>query len=191
MLKKRRDAHGFFRLDNTMSGLLRGFAATARGAGVFVLIWRETAFQLFFPRMVAEGRDEFAADSGNGLQQELAEVAEGDGLLLGDTALSHQKKNLGEGAVDVGGGGEVAAKRCEAVTAGGICPVRESSLVHAVLSGRRSCSDRRFGSVMNAELGTLVAALSTVGKSELAAMYFLSAAKLLLWVDIRGGRVIR
>ena len=63
--------------------------------------------------MVAEGGDEFGADSGNGLQQELGKIAKGDGLFLGDAALSHEEKNLGEGTVDVGGGGEVAAKRFE------------------------------------------------------------------------------
>jgi len=59
---------------------------------------------------MAEGGDEFAADSGNGLQQKLAEIAEGDGLLLGDAALRKEKKNLGEGAVDVGGCSEIAQR---------------------------------------------------------------------------------
>jgi hypothetical protein len=63
--------------------------------------------------VVAEGGNEFAADSGNGLQQKLGEIAEGDGLLLGDASLSHEEKNLGESAVDVGGGGEIAAEGFE------------------------------------------------------------------------------
>ena len=88
----------------------------------------KTAFQLGFPGLIAEGRDEFAADSGNGLQQKLREIAEGDGLLLGDAALRHEEKNLGEGAVDVGGGGEVAAERFER---------GERSFVHADFVDRR------------------------------------------------------
>jgi hypothetical protein len=57
--------------------------------------------------------DVFAADSGNRLQQELGDVAEGDGLLLGDASLRHQEKDLGQGALDVGGRGEIAAKGYE------------------------------------------------------------------------------
>jgi len=47
------------------------------------------------------------------LQQKLGEIAEGDGLFLGDAALRHQEKYLGDGAVDAGGGGEVAAEPFE------------------------------------------------------------------------------
>src|SRR4029077_19334778 len=119
-----------------------------------------------------------------GLQHELGEIAKSDGLLLRDTALSHQKKNLGQGAVDVGGSGEVAAERLKAVTAWGIGPVRESSLVHADFvdrrklilwvdfrrrTGRRSCSDRRFGSMMDAKFRALHLALTPVGKREFTA----------------------
>ena len=60
------------------------------------------------------------------MQQKLGEIAEGDGLLLGDAALSQEEKNLGEGAVDVGGGGEVAAEGfelgcCDNSTGSGFC----------------------------------------------------------------------
>jgi len=74
------------------------------------LVCFEARFEPLFPGAVAVSGDVFAADSGNGLQQELGEIAEGDGLLLGDASLRHQKKDLGEGLVDVRGGSEVAAK---------------------------------------------------------------------------------
>ena len=47
------------------------------------------------------------------MQQELGEVAKGDGVFAGDASLRHEEKGLGEGAVDVGGGGEVGAERFE------------------------------------------------------------------------------
>jgi hypothetical protein len=53
------------------------------------------------------------ADSGDGLQQELGEIAEGDSVFAGDVSLGHEEKGLGEGAIDAGGGGEVGAKRFE------------------------------------------------------------------------------
>ena len=56
------------------------------------------------------GGDVFGANSGDGLQQELGEVAESDGLLLGDASLGEEEIDLGEGAVDVSGAGEVRAE---------------------------------------------------------------------------------
>src|SRR5437879_7003742 len=49
------------------------------------------------------------AHGGNGSQQELGEMAEGGRFLARNAALREQAKNLGEGAVHAGGGGEVAA----------------------------------------------------------------------------------
>ena len=47
------------------------------------------------------------------MQQELGEIAEGDGVFAGDAALRHEEEGMGDGAVDVGGGGEIAAERFE------------------------------------------------------------------------------
>jgi hypothetical protein len=66
-----------------------------------------------FPLTIAVGRDVFGADSGDRLQQELGEIAEGDGVFAGDASLRHEEKGLGEGAIDVGGRGEVRAERFE------------------------------------------------------------------------------
>jgi len=63
--------------------------------------------------MVAVHSDVFGTDAGDGLQQELGEVAEGDGVFAGDAALSHEEIGLCEGAVDAGGGGEIGAERFE------------------------------------------------------------------------------
>jgi hypothetical protein len=109
-------------------------------------------FQSLFPLAVAEGGDEFAADSGDGLQQELAEIAKSDSLLLGNTSLRHEEKSLGEGAVDVGGGGEVAAKPYEGGVRGDFVA--------------RSTAFADF--VVNAVLGSRSAALAAIGKGEIA-----------------------
>jgi len=134
-------------------------------------------FEIGFPIAIAEDADVFAADSGDGLQQELGDIAEGDGLLLGDAALRHQEKNLGKGAVDAGGGGEVAAEPFEPYE-GSDRRIRKTVGVGIALF---------FGSVLNAELCLLIAALSSVGKREPATVFF-NAAKLILLVDVRGGR---
>lgn len=55
-------------------------------------VWLQAVFQLLFPGAIAEGGDVLCADSGNGLEQELGEIAEGDVPLLGDTALSHLRQ---------------------------------------------------------------------------------------------------
>jgi hypothetical protein len=105
--------------------------------------------------------DVFAADSGNGLQQELGEIAEGDGLFLRDAALRRQKKNVAKGAIDVGGGGEIAAKGHEPFVwkpfEGG---VRETVAATFTFLSRR---------MMDAKLCLLIAALAAVGKTEFAA----------------------
>ena len=70
-------------------------------------------FEFVLPLTIAEGGDVFGADSGDGLQQELGEIAEGDGVFAGDASLGHEKKSLGQGAVDAGSRGEVGAERFE------------------------------------------------------------------------------
>jgi hypothetical protein len=86
-----------------------GVIAATRGLGIFVCIRHQRRFQLVLPLAVAVGGDVFGADSGDGLQQELGEIAEGDRVFAGDAPLRHEEKGLGEGAVDVGGGGQVGA----------------------------------------------------------------------------------
>ena len=51
----------------------------------------------------------FGAGGRNASQQELGEMAEGGGFLARNAPLREQAKNLSEGAVHAGGGGEVAA----------------------------------------------------------------------------------
>ena len=47
------------------------------------------------------------------MQQELGEIAEGNGAFAGDAALGHEEKRLGEGSVDAGASSEVGAERFE------------------------------------------------------------------------------
>ena len=44
------------------------------------------------------------------MEQELAEIGDGDGLAYGDTVLGEGGEDLSENVVDVGGGEEVAAE---------------------------------------------------------------------------------
>jgi len=63
--------------------------------------------------MVAVHSDVFGTDAGDGLQQELCEVAEGDGVFARDATLGHEEIRVGESAVDAGGGGEIGTERFE------------------------------------------------------------------------------
>jgi len=92
--------------------------------------------------------------SGDGLQQELREIAEGDGVFAGDAALRHEEEGMGDGAVDVGGGGEIAAERFEC----------------GRLKSRATCTAASFcfQGVLAAKLCALIAAAPPVGKSVLA-----------------------
>lgn len=101
--------------------------------------------------------DELGADAGNGLQQKLREIAEGDGLLLGDAALGHQKKDLSEGTVNVGGAGEIGAECCE----------RFDGVDRGAFGAKTSLA---FGGVVKAERGALAAASASIGESEGAAV---------------------
>ncbi len=169
MRQKRRVWHASLPLDNTNAWLViflrrsvlslsAVFASGGRRCG-----WRgeqrsDFGFEIGFPSLVAVDADVFAADSGNGLQQELGDIAEGDGLFLGDAALRHQEENLGQGAVDVGGGGEVAAKSYE----GG---AYEAFVWKTVAATFLFFSQ----GVVSAKLCVLIAALASVGKMEFAA----------------------
>jgi hypothetical protein len=137
---------------------------------------RQFGFEVRFPGAIAESADKFAADSGNGLQQELGEIAEGDGLLLGDAPLSQEEKYLGEGAVNVGGGGEVGAERFEfrRLERCFLGRLETDVLIFVCGVGIVFCLQGMLG----AELGAQVAALAPVGKSELAALVFLGVARL-------------
>lgn len=47
------------------------------------------------------------------MEQELGDIAEGDGVLAGDVLFREEAKDFGEGAVHSGGGGEVGGKGYE------------------------------------------------------------------------------
>ena len=86
------------------------------------------------------------------MQQKLGEIAEGDGLLLGDAALGHEEKNLGESAVDIGGGSEVGTERYEF-----------GRFERSVFSTGFAW----FGGMVEAKRRSLVAAAASVGVGEL------------------------
>ncbi len=62
---------------------------------------------------MAEGGDGFGADAGNGLEQKLGDIAEGDSVLARDVIFREKAKDLAEGAVHSGGGGEVRGESFE------------------------------------------------------------------------------
>ena len=62
---------------------------------------------------MAEGGDGFRADAGNGLQQELGEIAEGDSVFARDAILGEKAKDLAEGTIHPRGGGEVGGESFE------------------------------------------------------------------------------
>ena len=62
---------------------------------------------------MAEGGNGFGADAGNGLEQKLGDIAEGDGVFARDAILREKAKDLAEGAVHAGGGGEVSGESYE------------------------------------------------------------------------------
>jgi len=147
-------ALGFLRLDNPINGVLDILAAATGGTGVVgvVLIRCEAGFQFVLPLTVAVGGDIFSADPGDGLQQELGEIAEGDGVFAGDAALRHEEKRLGKGAVDVGGSGEVGAERFE----------------FGSLQGSTFAAAFLFGGVMSTQGSDGITAAASVGRGELA-----------------------
>ena len=126
---------------------------TARGGvRIFVFIRHKRRFQFVLPLAVAEGGDVFGADSRDGLQHELREIAKGDGVFAGDASLGHEEKRLGEGAVDAGGCRELGAEGFE-----GRC-VRYAPGAAFLLR-----------SVMSAEFRWRRFALPSIGESKLAA----------------------
>jgi hypothetical protein len=62
---------------------------------------------------MAEGGDGFGADAGNRLEQKLGDIAEGDSVLARDAILGEEAKDLAEGAVHSGSGGEVGGESFE------------------------------------------------------------------------------
>ena len=59
---------------------------------------------------MAEGGDGFGADAGNGLQQKLGDIAEGDSVLARDVIFREKAKDLAEGAVHSRRGGEIGGE---------------------------------------------------------------------------------
>ena len=102
--------HGGFAQDDTI-WLIAGILW--RGLRIVICMRGKRRFEFVLPLTIAVGCDVFGADSGDRLQQELGEIAEGDSVLAGDASLGHEEKSLGERAVDVGGGGQVGAEPFE------------------------------------------------------------------------------
>src|SRR5579872_96057 len=73
----------------------------------------EVDLKILLPGFVAEGGDGFGADAGNRLEQKLGDIAEGDGVFARDAILRQKAKDLAEGAVYSGGGGEVGGESFE------------------------------------------------------------------------------
>ena len=69
--------------------------------------------QVLLPNFMAEGGDGFGADAGNGLEQKLGDITEGDGVFARDVMFREKAKDFAEGAVHSRGGGEVSGERYE------------------------------------------------------------------------------
>ncbi len=123
--QKQRDGLAFLALDIRFIGLLEivSLNGRIRGGPSLTLFTRddlpdrmvrfETGAEFLAPAQVVVGGDVFGADAGKRLQQKLADVAEGDRLLLRDAALSHEQKYLRQCAIDAGSVGEIGAKLSE------------------------------------------------------------------------------
>ena len=113
---------------------------------------------------MAEGGDGFGADAGNGLQQKLGDIAEGDSVLARDAILREKAKNLAEGAVHSGGGGEVRGESFE-LGGQGEFALGEKGEDFLLASG-----------MVEAEIGMTIgaqhAALALVGRKKAAARRF-------------------
>jgi hypothetical protein len=113
---------------------------------------------------MAKGGDGFGADSGNGLEQKLGDIAEGDSVLARDAILGQKAKDLAEGAVHSGGGGEVGGESFELGGQG------EFAL------GKKGEDLLLASSMEEAEIGMMVgaqhAALALVGRKKAAARRF-------------------
>ena len=124
-------------------------------------LWTEGGLQLGGPGFVAEGGDGFSADAGDRLQQKLGDIAEGNGVFAGDAILRQKAKDLAEGAVHSGGGGEVGGKSFELGGQG------EFAL------GEEGEDFLLAGGVVEAEIGMMIgaqhAALALVGGKEATA----------------------
>ena len=117
------------------------------------------------PGFMAEGGDGFGADAGNGLQQKLGDVAEGDSVLARDMIFRQKAEDLAEGAVHSGGGGEVGGESFQLggqgefalgekgedfVLASGVEEAEVGMMIgaqHAALAliGREKATARKFG----------------------------------------------
>ena len=117
--------------------------------------------QVLLPNFVAEGGDGFGADAGNGLEQKLGDLAEGDSVLARDVIFRQKAKDLAEGAVHFGGGSEVGGESFVArgprrirargvgsscVLASGVEKAEIGVMVGAAACGVRACRKRESGS---------------------------------------------
>ena len=103
---------------------------------------------------------------GNGPQQKLGEMTESGGFLARNAPLREQAKNLSEGAVHAGGGGEIAA--------GGMEFGKVECRSDNVASGRGAAEQLFFsfgvkGTHGGMNVGAGHGALATIGKGELTA----------------------
>ena len=113
------------------------------------------------PILIAEGGNGFGADAGNGLQQKLGDIAEGDGVFARDAVLREKAKDLAEGAVHSGSGGEVGGEVLEFGGQG------EFAL------GKKGENLLLAGGMVEAKIGMLIgaehAALALVGREKATA----------------------
>jgi hypothetical protein len=80
---------------------------------VFGLVLGKNGLERFVSGFVAEAMGDLLAEARESLQEELGEIAEGDGVATRNAILGEQGEESAEGAVDVGGGPELARKRSE------------------------------------------------------------------------------
>ncbi len=92
-----------FRFGIRLLGLLFGFVFAVDGVERIV------------PGFVAEALGKLFADGRESLQEELGEIAEGDGVRAGNAVLRELGEEIAEDEVDVGGGIERAGNRSEFV----------------------------------------------------------------------------
>ena len=113
---------------------------------------------------MAEGGDGFGADAGNGLEQKLGDIAEGDGVFARDAILGEKAKDLAEGAVHSGGGGEIGGESFELGGQG------EFAL------GKKGEDFLLTSGMVEAEIGMMIgaqhAALALVGREKATARRF-------------------
>ena len=140
----------------------RDLSLTLFGSGQIGLV----ALAASAGRRERRGSRGFGVRKGNGPQQKLGEMTESGGFLARNAPLREQAKNLSEGAVHAGGGGEIAA--------GGMEFGKVECRSDNVASGRGAAEQLFFsfgvkGTHGGMNVGAGHGALATIGKSELTA----------------------